>query len=100
MAADTRPVREKPIFIVRHFVGQGRGDMKRTTNVIALVKKEERYVFLYDERSADTLLRQFGRYASDESLSFTWYDAAVLSQRIRRLRSESADVTDALPRAA
>lgn len=74
--------------------------MKRTTNVIALVKKEERYVFLYDEHSADTLLRQFGRYASDESLSFTWYDAAVLSQRIRRLRNEATDTPDVLPRAA
>lgn len=74
--------------------------MKQTTNVIALVKKDERYVFLYDETSADALLRQFGRYASDESLSFSWYDAAVLSQRIRRLRGESADPADVLPRAA
>jgi len=64
--------------------------MKRNTNVIALVKDGERYVFLYDEASADALLRQFGRYASDESLSFSWYDAAVLSQRVRRMRAEAA----------
>ena len=25
-----------------------------------------------------------GRYASNPELSFTWYDAAVLSQKIRR----------------
>ncbi|HEX6984038.1 MAG TPA: hypothetical protein VF170_01620 [Planctomycetaceae bacterium] len=73
--------------------------MKRTTNVIALVKDGERYVFLYDESSADALLRQFGRYASDESLSFSWYDAAVLSQRVRRMRDE-ARPADAAPRAA
>lgn len=65
--------------------------MKRTTtNVIALVKDGERYVFLYDDDSADALLRQFGRYASDEALSFSWYDAAVLSQRVRRMKAESA----------
>ena len=62
--------------------------MKRTMNVIALVKDGERYVFLYDDRSPDALLRQFGRYAADPALSFTWYDAAVLSQRVRRLRDE------------
>ncbi len=68
--------------------------MKQTTNVIALVKNDERYVFLYDGVSADALLRQFGRYASDESLSFSWYDAAVLSQRVRRLRDEAERPAD------
>ena len=38
--------------------------MKRTTNVIALVKDGERYVFLYDDASADSLLR-LSRMASD-----------------------------------
>lgn len=73
--------------------------MKRTTNVIALVKDGERYVFLYDDASADALLRQFGRYAADAALSFTWYDAAVLSQRVRRMRDEPARA-DAARRAA
>jgi hypothetical protein len=74
--------------------------MKRTTNVMALVKDDERYVFLYDGVSADALLRQFGRFASDESLSFTWYDAAVLSQRVRRLNEESGRTAATTPRAA
>ena len=53
-------------------------------NVLALVKGTERYVFLYtDECRADTL-RTLGRYASDPELSFTWYDAALLSQKIRQ----------------
>lgn len=73
--------------------------MKRTTNVIALVKNGERYVFLYDDASGDALLRQFGRHASDPSLSFTWYDAAVLSQRVRKLREERP-VAPAVKRAA
>jgi len=69
--------------------------MHRQVNVLALVKGEERYVFLYDDRSIDTLLEQLGSHASDPELSFTWYDAAVLSQRVRNLRKQSQTVKDA-----
>jgi len=53
-------------------------------NVLALVKGSERYVFLYDDCSRAETLRTLGRYASNPDLSFTWYDAAVLSQKIRQ----------------
>ncbi len=53
-------------------------------NVLALVKGSERYVFLYDDSSRAETLRTLGRYASDPELSFSWYDAAVLSQKIRK----------------
>jgi hypothetical protein len=53
-------------------------------NVLALVKGAERYVFLYDDASRAETLRTLGRYASNPELSFTWYDAAVLSQKIRQ----------------
>jgi len=53
-------------------------------NVLALVKGEERYVFLFDDSSRAAALRVLGRYASNPDLSFTWYDAAVLSQKIRQ----------------
>jgi len=53
-------------------------------NVLALVKGKERYVFLYDDESRAETLRTLGRYASNPELSFTWYDAAVLSQKIRQ----------------
>jgi len=52
-------------------------------NVLALVKGNERYIFLYDDASRAEALRTLGRYASNPELSFTWYDAAVLSQKIR-----------------
>ena len=52
-------------------------------NVLALVKGEERYVFIYTDENRAEILRLFGRYASNPSLSFTWYDAAVCSQRLR-----------------
>jgi hypothetical protein len=53
-------------------------------NVLALVKGAERYVFLYDDASRAETLRTLGRFASNPELSFTWYDAAVLSQKIRQ----------------
>lgn len=58
--------------------------MNQDINVLALVKGEERYVFLYDDSSRAETLRVLGRYASNPELSFTWYDAAVLSQKIRQ----------------
>ncbi len=58
--------------------------MNQDINVLALVKGSERYVFLYDDSSRAETLRILGRYASNPQLSFTWYDAAVLSQKIRR----------------
>ena len=58
--------------------------MTQEINVLALVKGAERYVFLYDDASRAETLRTLGRYASNPELSFTWYDAAVLSQKIRQ----------------
>lgn len=56
--------------------------MSQDINILALVKGKERYVFLFDDESRGAALRTLGRYASNPDLSFTWYDAAVLSQRI------------------
>jgi hypothetical protein len=58
--------------------------MSQDINVLALVKGSERYVFLYDDSSRAETLRVLGRFASNPELSFTWYDAAVLSQKIRQ----------------
>ena len=63
--------------------------MQEGVNVLALVKDSERYVFLYGDESHSALLETLGRYAADPELSFTWYDAAVLSQRVRCLRREA-----------
>lgn len=68
--------------------------MDQGVNVIALVKDGERYVFLFDEESAPKLLQTLGHYAADPELNFTWYDAAVLSQKVRRLQAESAAIKE------
>ena len=58
--------------------------MSEDINVLALVKGEERYVFLFDDAHKAEVLRVLGRFASNPELSFSWYDAAVLSQKIRQ----------------
>ena len=61
--------------------------MSRDINVVALVKGEERYIFLFNDGQKSETLRTLGRYASDTKLSFSWYDAAVLSQKVRNIES-------------
>ncbi len=50
--------------------------------VLALVKGNERYVFTFSPQRVVDVLRTLGRFASNPELSFTWYDAAVLSKKI------------------
>jgi hypothetical protein len=57
--------------------------VSKDVNVLALAKGQERYLFLFNDDSRADTLRTLGRYASNPELSFTWYDAAVLSQKIR-----------------
>ena len=59
--------------------------MRTSMNVLALVRDEHRYVFLYDDHSIHTVLGKLSASASDPELDFTWYDAAVLSQRVRKM---------------
>lgn len=65
--------------------------MTTDINVLALVKGEERYIFLFDDEHRSDALRTLGRFASNPELSFSWYDAAVLSQRIRHAAQEAQE---------
>ena len=72
-------------------------DVSQDINVVALVKGEERYIFLFNDAQKSETLRTLGRYASDSSLSFSWYDAAVLSQKVRNTKKsqpEPSSLTD------
>lgn len=44
----------------------------------------ERYIFVYHDEHIEEIQKTLGRYAANPELSFSWYDAACLSQRIRR----------------
>lgn len=70
--------------------------MAGEVSIVAIVKGEERYVFMFDDDSRAETLRMLGRYASNPELSFSWYDAAVLSQKIRKTR-KSTDAPESIP---
>lgn len=74
--------------------------MPQDINVLALVKGTERYIFLFDDNNRAEALRTLGRYASNPDLSFTWYDAAVLSQKIRQTTQQVETATAAAAAAA
>jgi len=52
-------------------------------NIIAILKGREKYTFIYTDDQAAAAINTLGRFASTPDLSFTWYDAAILAQRIR-----------------
>ena len=68
----------------------GGGKVSQDVNVVALVKGEERYIFLFNDEKKGETLRTLGKYASNPDLSFSWYDAAVLSQKVRRAVRQKA----------
>lgn len=75
--------------------------MSKDINVVALVKGEERYIFLFNDKQKSQTLRTLGRYASNPELSFSWYDAAVLSQKVRNAARAQQPADDVLsPRSA
>ena len=52
-------------------------------NVLALIKGNERYVFVYDDDSRRPLIDAFRDQAANPKLSFSWFDAAVLTEKAR-----------------
>ena len=73
--------------------------MQRELNVLALHKGTEHYLFLYDDQSLPSLIDLFRRYASDNELSFNWFDAAVMSEKGKsQLDLEQAGKTTHTPR--
>ena len=55
--------------------------MPREFNVLALIKGDERYVYVYDDASRAALLEAFRAHAADPGLSLNWFDASVLTRK-------------------
>ena len=55
--------------------------MTQELNVLALIKGDEKYVYVYDDVSRNTLLEALQGQAADPALTFNWFDAAVLTQK-------------------
>jgi hypothetical protein len=71
--------------------------VRNEINVLALLKGNERYVYVYDDDSRDRLLDVFRDHAADPRLSLTWFDAGVLGQRARDQAAQSAATTTGPP---
>ena len=59
------------------------GRVQRELNILALIKGTERYVFVYDDESRDALVNVLRDQAADPRLTFSWFDASVLTQKLR-----------------
>jgi hypothetical protein len=59
-------------------------------NVLALIKGQERYVYVYDDASRAPLLETFRSQAADPSLSLSWFDAAVLTRKAHEQLAKTA----------
>ena len=57
--------------------------MQREVNVLALIKGNERFIYVYDDASQQPLIETFRDQAADPRLSFSWFDAAVLTEKAR-----------------
>jgi hypothetical protein len=57
--------------------------MHTALNVQQFAKGEDKYIWIFDDRNRDATLRQIARDAANPELSLTWYDAAVLSKKVR-----------------
>jgi hypothetical protein len=55
----------------------------RELNVLALFKGDERFIFVYDDDSRDTLIDDIRHKAADPAVPINWFDAAVLTDRVR-----------------
>lgn len=57
--------------------------MSSEVNVLALVKGQERFVYVYDDESGQELIDAVRDHAADPRLSLTWFDATVLTRKAR-----------------
>jgi hypothetical protein len=64
-------------------------------NVLALIKGEERFVYVYDDTSRASVIDAVRDHAADPGVSLNWFDAAVLTERARQQAgmSEEAPVS-------
>ncbi len=67
--------------------------MGREFNVLALIKGDEHYVYVYDDDSEQELIDALRDHAADPRLTLSWFDASVLTRKAREQQAESAAVS-------
>jgi hypothetical protein len=67
--------------------------MAHDVNVVALLKGHDRYIYVFDEDSRQQLIDAVRDQASDPKHLLSWFDAAVLTERIRQIRNRTNSTT-------
>lgn len=64
--------------------------MVHEENLLALVKVSEKYIFFYDDEpeSIECLFKIFDRYALDDGLNFSKFDASFFSKKVKELQND------------
>ncbi|GIW82963.1 MAG: hypothetical protein KatS3mg105_4770 [Gemmatales bacterium] len=57
--------------------------VRKEFNILALVKGNERFVYVFNDSSRQQLIDVFRDHAANPDLSFSWFDAAVLTEKTR-----------------
>ena len=57
--------------------------MADEVNVLALIKGQEHYIFVYDDVSRAQLIDNFRDLAADPHCNLSWFDAMVLTTKAR-----------------
>jgi hypothetical protein len=62
--------------------------MFEAAHILTLNKDGERYLWIFDDHNRDATLRHIARDAANPELSLSWYDAAVLSRKVRKTTTQ------------
>ena len=68
--------------------------MRREFNVLALIKDDERYVYVYDDGGLAQLVDAFRDQAADPRVSLNWFDASVLTRKAREQAQAQPEPVD------
>lgn len=71
--------------------------MANELNVLALIKGNERYVFVYDDGSRSQLIDLVRNYAADPAVNLSWFDAMVLTTKAREQADAEATPMETQP---
>jgi hypothetical protein len=53
-------------------------------SVLALIKGNERFIYVFDDSSREMLINAIRDQAANPGVSLSWFDAAVLTERVRQ----------------
>jgi len=65
--------------------------VSRDLNVLALLKGNERYVYIYDDAGRSQLVNALRDDAANPRLSLSWLDVAFLTTKVREQGRTAAD---------